>query len=191
MERVLKMADGALFLVDAQEGPMPQSLFVLKKAIALNLPVIVVVNKVDKANARCDWVIDQVFDTMVRLDAPDELLDFTTIFASARNGLSGLELDNMQESMEPVLDLIIDKIPSPKGSIDDPFQCLVSAISYSSFLGRLAIGKITSGSVKINQEVVMAYDDVVSKNCVLPKFMNLKQISMKRSNKQKWEILWH
>ena len=155
VERVLKMADGAVFLVDAQEGPMPQSYFVLKKAVALDLPVIVVINKIDKPSARCDWVLDQVFDMLVGLQAPDHILDFTTIYASAKNGISSLELDNPKESMEDIFETIIKDVPAPKGASDQPFQLLVSDIDYSNFLGRLAIGKVAQGSVKVNQDVIV------------------------------------
>jgi GTP-binding protein len=163
VERVLKMADGTLFLVDAAEGPMPQSYFVLKKAIALKLPVIVVVNKIDKPSARIDWVIDQVFDLMVNLNAPDEILDFPVIYASAKSGISSLDVDTPGKDMVPVFEKIVDYIPSPKGDSSKPFKMLVSTISYSAFLGRLAIGKITQGTIKVNDEaVVSSQEDGVS-----------------------------
>ncbi len=156
VERVLTMADGVCFLVDAQEGPMPQSYFVLKKAVAQNLPVIVVVNKIDKPNARPDWVIDQVFDLLVSLNAPDELLDFPILYASAKNGFAKNHLTDESINMSPLFDKIIDYIPAPKVDPDGPVQFLVSTISYSTFLGRLAIGKLTSGTVRPNQNVVVA-----------------------------------
>ncbi|RAP32083.1 translational GTPase TypA [Candidatus Marinamargulisbacteria bacterium SCGC AG-410-N11] len=161
VERVLKMSDGVLFLVDAQEGPMPQSYFVLKKAIALNLPVIVVVNKIDKPQARCDWVIDQVFDLLVSLGAPDDTLDFPILYASAKDGIAGNELDSEMTNILPIFDSIIENIPAPMGEVDDKFQFLVSSIDYSSFLGRLAIGKITSGNIKLNQEVIVTSEDEI------------------------------
>jgi GTP-binding protein len=167
VERVLKMADGAVFLVDSAEGPMPQSYFVLKKAIAAGLPIIVVVNKIDKASARCDWVVDKVFDLMAELDAPDHILDFPVLYASARSGISKYELDDDNETMIPVFDTIIKHVPEPKGNGDDPFQLLVSNISYSPFMGRLAVGKITSGSIKINQSIcVMDGDESLEKTRV-------------------------
>lgn len=162
VERVLKMADGVLFLVDAQEGPMPQSHFVLKKAIALNLPVIVIVNKVDKQFARSDWAIDQVFDLMVSLNADDDILDFPVLYASAKNGLSGNTLDNLEQSMEPILQSVIDKVPAPGCDESAPFKLLVSSISYSPFMGRLAIGKVSQGILKLNQEVIVSSEDSVS-----------------------------
>ena len=153
VERVLRMADGALFLVDAQEGPMPQSYFVLRKAIAQNIPIVVVINKIDKPAARPEWVLDQVFDLMVSLDAPDEILDFPVIYASAKNGWAANELTDEQTSMKPLLDLIVDTLPAPNFSSDDPLQLLVSTISYSEFIGRSAIGKLTGGSLTVNQPI--------------------------------------
>lgn len=153
VERVLKMADGALFLVDAQEGPMPQSYFVLKKAIAQHIPLIVVINKIDKPSARPDWVLDQVFDLMVHLEAPDDMLDFPVIYASAKNGWASKELGVETKSMKDMYELIIEKLPQPSFSNSDPLQLLVSTISYSQFLGRSAIGKLTGGQLKINQPI--------------------------------------
>jgi GTP-binding protein len=156
VERVLKMADGVLFLVDAQEGPMPQSHFVLKKAIAQHLPVIVVINKIDKPSSRPDWVLDQVFDLMVSLDAPDDILDFPVIYASAKNGWSSMEATEQTEHMQSMFDIIIDKVPPPDFSSEDPLQLLVTTISYSQFLGRSAIGKLTGGTLKVNDIVGIA-----------------------------------
>jgi len=157
VERVLKMADGVLLLVDAAEGPMPQTYFVLKKALALDLPVIVVINKIDKPAARCDWVVDEVFDLFVKLGAPNHILDFPVIFASAKDGYATLDHAVIEEgSMIPLFDMIIDSIPAPVGDPDGPLQMLVSSLSYSTFLGRLAIGKITSGEFHIDKEVVVA-----------------------------------
>jgi GTP-binding protein len=156
VERVLRMADGALLLVDAAEGPMPQTYFVLKKALALRLPVIVVVNKIDKPAARCDWVVDEVFDLFVKLNAPDHILDFPVIYASARDGYANLDHTEKRGSMMPLFDMILDAIPPPAGDPTGPLQMLVSSLSYSPFLGRLAIGKITSGRLRVDQEVVAA-----------------------------------
>ena len=156
VERVLKMADGALFLVDAQEGPMPQSHFVLKKAIAQSIPLIVVINKIDKPSARPDWVLNQVFDLMVQLDAPDDMLDFPVIYASAKNGWASLSLDESSDTMKPLYDLMIQALPQPQFSSDVALQLLVSTISYSPFLGRSAIGKLTGGHLKINQPVAIS-----------------------------------
>ncbi len=156
VERVLKMADGALLLVDAAEGPMPQTYFVLKKALALDLPIIVVVNKIDKPAARCDWVVNEVFDLFVKLNAPDHILDFPVIYASAKDGYATLDHNAKEGTMIPLFDMIIDFIPAPSGDAEGPLQMLVSSLDYSTFLGRLAIGKITSGNFQIDKEVVVA-----------------------------------
>ena len=124
VERVLFMADAAILLVDAAEGPMPQTYFVLKKALAQNLPILVVINKIDKPAARCDWVLDQVFDLMVHLDAPDEILDFPVIYASAKEGFAKNNLEDESDNMVPLLDKIIDFVPSPQGD-----QCPIPAFS--------------------------------------------------------------
>lgn len=159
VERVLRMADGAILLVDAQEGPMPQTYFVVKKALALKLPMIVLVNKIDKPAARPDWVVDQVFDLFVHLNAPDHILDFPVIYASAREGVAGTDYKTMSPTLQPLFDKIIEFIPAPADDPKHPFQMLVSSISYSSFLGRLAIGKITAGSIKTNQSIVVVHPD--------------------------------
>ena len=174
VERVLKMADGVLFLVDAQEGPMPQSHFVLKKAIALNLPIIVVVNKVDKQYARCDWAVDQVFDLMVHLNATDDMLDFPIVYASAKNGLSGLSVDTLEESMDCIFKSVIENIPAPSCDESLPFKLLVSTISYSPFMGRLAIGKVAQGSLAINQEVVISSEESLSEKMRVTKLYGFK-----------------
>ena len=155
VERVLRMADGVLLLVDAAEGPMPQTYFVLKKALTLHLPVIVVINKVDKPNARCEWAVDQVLDLFIKLHAPEHLLDFPLIYASARDGYAMNNFHEKGTSMEPLYEKIISSIPSPSGDPEGPLQMLVSTIGYSSFLGRLATGKITSGTLNINKDVVV------------------------------------
>ncbi|MGN0880406.1 MAG: translational GTPase TypA [Oligosphaeraceae bacterium] len=159
VERVLKMADGALLLVDAQEGPMPQTYFVLKKALALALPIIVVINKIDKPAARPHWAVDQVFDLFVKLDAPDELLDFPVVYASGRDGYAIDNLEDPHRDLTPLCEHIIKRIPPPAGSPDGPLQVLVSTIDYSPYLGRLGIGKITSGQLNINKEIAVVMRD--------------------------------
>lgn len=159
VERVLRMADGALLLVDAQEGPMPQTYFVLKKSLALALPIIVVINKIDKPAARPEWAVDQVFDLFVKLNAPDHILDFPVIFASAKQGYTVQESTDEKLSMKPLFETIISHIPSPSGDPRSPLQMLVSSIDYSPYLGRLGIGKITGGTLNINKEIVVAKRD--------------------------------
>jgi GTP-binding protein len=159
VERVLEMADGALLLVDAQEGPMPQTYFVLKKALALHLPIIVVINKIDKTAARPEWTVNKVFDLFVKLGAPDKILDFPVVYASARDGYASDNPIAEGTSMEPLYEKIISHIPAPKGSPDAPLQMLVSSIDYSPYLGRLGIGKITGGTLNINKDIVVARRD--------------------------------
>ncbi|HDZ89608.1 MAG: translational GTPase TypA [Deltaproteobacteria bacterium] len=159
VERVLGMADGALLLVDAQEGPMPQTYFVLKKALARALPIIVVINKVDKPAARTEWTVDQVFDLFVKLDAPDHILDFPVILASAKEGYTVSESTGLRSSMEPLFEKIISHIPAPSGDPASPLQMLVSSVDYSPYLGRLGIGKITGGTLNVNKEIVVARRD--------------------------------
>ncbi len=155
VERVLQMADGALLLVDAQEGPMPQTYFVLKKALAKNLPVIVVINKIDKPAARPHWVVDQVFDLLVKQNAPDHILDFHTVYASAKDGYATLDSDQRSGTLEVLLDAIIEYMPPPKGDPRGPLQLQISTIDYSPYYGRLGIGKVTSGHVRVNMPVAV------------------------------------
>ncbi|MBM9605593.1 translational GTPase TypA [Desulfopila inferna] len=162
VERVLRMADGALLLVDAQEGPMPQTYFVLKKALENSLPVIVVINKIDKPAARCDWVVDQVFDLFVKLNAPDDILDFPVVYASAKEGYSLLDPKDEKEgsgTMHHISDMILAHIPAPVGSPDAPLQMQVGTIDYSPYLGRLGIGKVVNGTMSINQPLAVARRD--------------------------------
>ncbi|MFT6397589.1 MAG: GTP-binding protein [Bradymonadia bacterium] len=155
VERVLRMADGVLLLIDAQEGPMPQTHFVLEKALAQGLKVIVVVNKIDKPAARIDYVIDETFDLFVRLDAPEDILEFPIIYASAKEGYAIKEMDDESTTMEPLLDAILEHIPTPSGSADAPLQLQINTIDYSPYLGRLGLGKIVNGTLKPNQEVMI------------------------------------
>ncbi|MBI4792974.1 MAG: translational GTPase TypA [Deltaproteobacteria bacterium] len=159
VERVLRMADGCLLLVDAQEGPMPQTYFVLKKALANALPIIVVINKIDKPAARCDWAVDQVFDLFVKLNAPDELLEFPVVYASAKQGYALRSLGETNANMDPISEMIVAAIPAPTGSIDAPLQMQVNTIDYSPYLGRLGIGKVVNGTLKINKDIAVARRD--------------------------------
>ncbi|MFH1217353.1 MAG: translational GTPase TypA [Pseudomonadota bacterium] len=159
VERVLRMADGCLLLVDAQEGPMPQTYFVLKKALANHLPIVVVINKIDKPAARCDWAVDQVFDLFVKLNAPDELLDFPVVYASAKQGFALRTLGEANNNMDPISELIVSSIPAPSGSNDAPLQMQVNTIDYSPYLGRLGIGKVVNGTLKINKDIAVARRD--------------------------------
>ncbi len=155
VERVLSMVDSVLLLVDAQEGPMPQTRFVTKKAFDQGLNPIVVINKIDKDAARPDWVIEQVFDLFDRLGATDEQLDFPIIYASSVNGYASLEDDVRSGDITPMFETIVKHVKAPKVDIDAPLQMQVTALDYSSFVGAIAIGRITRGTVKKNMQVVV------------------------------------
>lgn len=159
VERVLRMADGCLLLVDAQEGPMPQTYFVLKKALANSLPIIVVINKIDKPAARCDWAVDQVFDLFVKLNAPNELLDFPVVYASAKQGFAVNDPEEKGGNMAPISELIVNSIPAPAGESGSPLQMQINTIDYSPYLGRLGIGKVVNGTLKINKDIAVARRD--------------------------------
>ncbi|MCF7984231.1 MAG: translational GTPase TypA [Thiohalocapsa sp.] len=159
VERVLSMVDSVLLLVDAQEGPMPQTRFVTSKAFAHGLRPIVVVNKIDKPGARPDWVIDQVFDLFDRLGATDEQLDFPIVYASAINGYAGLEDDVRDGDMTPLFEAIVEHCPAPDVDPEGTFQMQVSTLDYSSFVGAIAVGRIQRGSVRPNQQVVVLKRD--------------------------------
>ncbi len=155
VERVLKMVDGVVLLVDAFEGPMPQTKFVLGKAMELDLPVVVCVNKIDRPEARPDEVVDEVLELLMDLGASDEQIDCPFVFASARSGVASMDAATPGTNMEPLLDTIIEHIPSPEGDPDAPTQMLISTIDYNEFVGRIGIGKISNGSVRVNQQVVL------------------------------------
>ena len=155
VERVLKMVDGAVLVVDAFEGVMPQTKFVLKKAMSLKLPVLVCVNKVDRPEARCEEVVDEVLELFMDLDASDEQLDCPFIYASAKMGMSGNDPDKLENSMIPLFDAIVNYIPAPEGDFDAGCQVLISTIDYNEYVGRIGVGKVSNGSIKINQDVVI------------------------------------
>ena len=155
VERILSMVDGAVLLVDAAEGPLPQTKFVLSKALELGLRPIVVINKVDRPDARPDWVLDQVFDLFDRLGGSDEQLDFPVIYASAIEGISGLEVDQMTTDMTPLMQMILDKVPSPEVNKDGPLRLQISALDSNSYVGVIGIGRIKQGSVKPNDQITV------------------------------------
>lgn len=154
VERVMSMVDSVLLLVDAQDGPMPQTRFVTQKAFQAGLRPIVVVNKVDRPGARPDWVVDQMFDLFDNLGATEDQLDFPIVFASAINGVAGLEHDNLAEDLTPLFQAIVDNVPPPAVDRDGPFQMQISALDYNSFLGVIGVGRIARGRVKANTPVV-------------------------------------
>ncbi|HEU0189408.1 MAG TPA: translational GTPase TypA [Gallionella sp.] len=155
VERVLGMVDGVLLLVDAVEGPMPQTRFVTKKALALGLRPIVVINKVDRDGARCDWVINQTFDLFDKLGATDEQLDFPVVYASALNGYATLDLAKPSTDMRPLFDAVLKHVPAPDTDVDAPLQLQISALDYSSFVGRIGVGRVRRGRIKPGQDVMV------------------------------------
>ena len=155
VERALSMVDSVLLLVDAVDGPMPQTRFVTQKAFEKGLKPIVVINKVDRPDARPDWVLDQVFDLFDRLGGSDEQLDFPVIYASAIEGISGLEADQMTTDMTPLMQMILDKVPSPEVNKDGPLRLQISALDSNSYVGVIGIGRIKQGSVKPNDQITV------------------------------------
>ena len=164
VERVLKMVDSVLLVVDSYEGPMPQTKFVLKKALELKLKPIVVINKIDKPNARPEEVIDEVFELFLELGADDEQLDFPIIYASAREGFARFNVEDTNDGMEPLFKTIIDHVEPPKGYIDGPVQMLVTTLDSNAFVGKIAIGKVHRGTVKKNQSVALVRQDGTKSN---------------------------
>ncbi len=155
VERVLSMVDGVLLLVDAVEGPMPQTRFVTKKALALGLRPIVVVNKVDRPGARPDWVVNHTFDLFDKLGANEDQLDFPVVYASALNGYAMLDLKQTGTDMRPLFDTILKHVPAPEGNPDEPLQLQIAALDYSSFVGRIGIGRISRGRLRPAQDVLV------------------------------------
>lgn len=155
VERVLKMVNGVILVVDAFEGPMPQTKFVLKKALELDLDVIVCINKIDRPEARPEEVVDEVLELLMDLDASDRQLDCPFIYASAKGGFAIRELSDERRSMEPLFETILESIPAPEGDPDEPLQILISTIDYNEYVGRIGVGKVDRGTIHVNQEAVM------------------------------------
>mgnify|MGYP000570633874 FL=1 len=174
VERVLSMVDSVLLLVDAVEGPMPQTRFVTQKAFDQGLNPILVINKVDRPGARPDWVLDQVFDLFDRLGGTDEQLDFPVIYASALNGVAGLDDQNLADDMTPLLNLIIDKVSSPEVNDEGPTQMQISALDYNSYVGVIGVGRIKRGKMKPNMQVIVAGTDGSKKKARVLQVMGYK-----------------
>lgn len=155
VERVMSMVDSVLLLVDAMDGPMPQTRFVTQKAFAYGLKPIVVINKVDRPGARPDWVVDQVFDLFVNLGATDEQLDFPIIYASALMGVAGEDHEAMAEDMTPLFEAIVKHVEPPKVDVDGPFQMQISQLDYNSYVGVIGIGRVKRGRIKPNQQITI------------------------------------
>ncbi len=155
VERVLKMVNGVILVVDAFEGAMPQTKFVLRKALELQLPVIVCINKIDRPEARPDEVIDEVLELFMDLDASDEQLDCPFVYASAKNGVAVLDLTDNEKDMKPLFETILNYIPAPEGDPDAATQILISTIDYNEYVGRIGVGKVDNGSISVNQDMVL------------------------------------
>src|SRR5210317_84383 len=155
VERVISMVDSVLLLVDAADGPMPQTGFVTKKALQAGLCPIVVINKVDRPGARPDWVLDQTFDLFDRLGASDEQLDFPVVYASGLQGFASIEAETRDGDMTPLFELIVDRVPAPSVDNEGPFQMQVSSLDYSSYVGVIGIGRINRGRIKANSPITV------------------------------------
>ena len=182
VERTLKMVDGVLLLVDAAEGPLPQTKFVLKKSLDLGLKPIVVINKIDRKDARPNDVLNEVFDLFVSLGASEDQLDFPFVYAVAKQGIAKLNLEEEADSLTPLFEIIINSVPEPKGELKKQFQMLISAIDYNDYLGRIGIGRIHNGSLKVGDNVVLITregDKINSKITRLYAFENIKRAEVK------------
>ena len=171
VERVMSMVDSVLLVVDAQDGPMPQTRFVTQKAFKAGLRPIVVINKIDRPGARPDWVVDQIFDLFDNLGATEEQLDFPIVYASALNGIAGLDHEKMDDNMDALFQAIVDHVPAPKVDANGPFQMQISQLDYNSFLGIIGIGRIARGSVKTNTPVTAIGADGKKRNGRILKIM--------------------
>jgi GTP-binding protein len=184
VERTLKMVDGVLLLVDASEGPLPQTRFVLKKALELGLPPILVINKIDRPDARINEVVNEVYDLFIDLDASDAQLDFPIVYTNARDGLAKLKMEDEGKDLQPLFDLIVNTIPAAEGNEAAPLQLLVMNIDYNDYVGRLAIGKIFSGTVKIAEPIGVIQQGgqmVKTKVTSLYEFQGLKRVDTEKA----------
>ncbi len=181
VERVLKMVDGVILLVDAFDGPMPQTRFVLSKALALNLVPIVVINKIDRPGARPQEVVDEVLELFMDLNASDEQLDFKVVYASGKNGFAKLSLDDESVDMKPLFDTIIDTVPEPKGSESEPLQLLVSNIDFDEYTGRIGIGRIERGTIHNGETVAMCKKDGSVQNIKIGKLYTYEGLDRKET----------
>ena len=169
VERILMMVDGVLLLVDAFEGCMPQTRFVLKKALGLGKKVIVVVNKIDRPMARPMEVVDEVLDLFIELGADDDQIEFPVVFASGRDGYASLSPDQTTENLQPLFDIIVKEIEPPKGDVNGPLQILFSNIDYDEYLGRIGVGRVERGEVTLGQTVTLCHSDGTNQNVKISK----------------------
>lgn len=185
VERVLSMVDGVLLLVDAVEGPMPQTRFVLQKSLALGLKPLVVINKIDRPEAKPDQALDRIFDLFVSLDATDEQLDFPVVYASGRLGTATTQLEKPAGNIKALLDTIVDKVPPPQGDPEAPLQMLVTSIDYSDYLGRLAVGRVKNGSIELGREALRLKRDGSTEKAKVTKiygFRGLERVELERAS---------
>jgi GTP-binding protein len=185
VERVLKMVDGVLLLVDAFEGPMPQTRFVLKKALQLSLHPIVVVNKIDRPEARPEEVIDEVLELFIELGADDDQLEFPVVYASSRDGYAICSLNDEKKDLEPLFETIVDKVPAPVGEIDGPLQLLVSNIDYDEYVGRIAIGRVDRGLINLGQQAVICRKDGTITNIKISRLYQFEGLKRTETNSGK------
>ncbi len=176
VERTLKMVDGVLLLVDAAEGPLPQTKFVLKKSLELGIKPIVVINKIDRKDARPDEVLNEVFDLFVALGASEEQLDFPFIYTIAKQGIAKLKLEQENDNLIPLFNTIVESIPKPKANLNEPLQMLISAIDYNDYLGRIGIGKVQNGKIKMGDEIVLIAKDGRKNNFKISKLYSFENI---------------
>lgn len=184
VERITKMVDGVALVVDAYEGTMPQTRFVLKKALEQKLTPMVVLNKIDRPNARPTEVVDEVLDLFIELGADDEQLEFPVVYASALNGTSGYEADEQEETMDPVFETILDHIPAPIDNRDEPLQFQITLLDYNDYVGRIGIGRVVRGTIKVGQQVVILKKDGTQKSFRITKlfgFIGLKRIEIQEA----------
>ncbi len=179
VERTLRMVDGVLLLVDAAEGPLPQTKFVLKKSLELNLKPIVVINKIDRKDARPNEVLNEVFDLFVSLGATEDQLDFPFVYAIAKQGIAKQNLEDEGKNLQPLFETIINNVPPPEGNVDEEFQMLISAIDYNDYLGRIGIGRIHAGTIKLGDNIVLITREGDKTNAKVTRiytFENIKRV---------------
>jgi len=182
VERVLKMVDGVLLLVDAYEGSMPQTRFVLKKALSLNLKPIVVINKIDRAEARPDEVVDEIIELFIELGADDDQLEFPVVYASSREGFAVCDLYGERKDLKPLFDVIIEKVPAPKGDMNGTLQLLVSNVDYDEYVGRIAIGRVDRGSIKLGQQAIICKKEGHQFNAKITKLYTFEGLKRTEAN---------
>jgi GTP-binding protein len=182
VERVLKMVDGVLLLVDAFEGAMPQTRFVLRKALQLNLKPIVVVNKIDRPEARPDEVVDEILELFIELGADDDQLEFPVVYASSREGFAVCDLYGERVDLKPLFDVIIEKVPAPKGEMNGTLQLLVSNVDYDEYVGRIAIGRVDRGKIKLGQQAIICKTEGHQVNAKITKLYTFEGLKRKEAN---------